>query len=232
MKVLCKICNLQTNHTLITEHVVSDDDMETKWQEESKYQIVVCAGCDNPSFRLLYTDSSLMYTSPTIEDSYEETLYPDRSISFIKPKQFKNATSNVKKIYDETILAYNNKQYILCSGGVRAIIEGICVDKKVTSGLVEVIKDDGTKTTKKSKSLEGKIEGLCEAGYLAKKNAKALHELRFIGNDALHALGTPTNKELNLAIEIVDNIIENIYEIEVKAKNLSKNPVKLKQPAS
>lgn len=66
-------------------------------------------------------------------------------------------------------------------------------------------------------NLEGKIEGLSERRFLTTDNATSLHELRFLGNEALHELSKPSNEEVKLAIEIIELTIENIYELHHRA---------------
>ncbi|MBE2274661.1 MAG: DUF4145 domain-containing protein, partial [Flavobacteriales bacterium] len=78
------------------------------------------------------------------------------------------------------------------------------------------------KTNKKKKkylcdNLQCKIDALHENKLLVKENAESLHELRFLGNEALHELEKPSIEELKLAIEILELTLENIYELQHKA---------------
>ena len=128
-------------------------------------------------------------------------------------------------IYRETIDAINNDSNILCSGGIRAIIEGICIDKGIDRG--EVKKSNGEKQI--LKNLEGKIGGLSSNGLLTKENTEILHDLRFLGNEALHELSAPSKEELKLAINIIEHTLENIYELHDKAKRLKAERIKRKK---
>ncbi len=218
MKTFCGKCKTYTNQTVLHEKESHSVD-ESGWWETNTYQIIECAGCETVSFRKLYTDVSIDHhydPSDGGEPPYEISLYPSTSIHHLPIKRFPHSPDNVGSIYKETIEAYNNNQLILCSGGLRAIIEGICSDKKV-DGIEKVIK--GKKTL--VKNLEAKIGGLSEKGYLTKGNADILHNLRFIGNEALHELSAPPKSEIKLAIEIVEHTIENLYELEYKAKRLA-----------
>ncbi len=49
-----------------------------------------------------------------------------------------------------------------------------------------------------------------------------LHQFRYMGNEALHELATPSQEELKLAIQIVEHILESIFEIPNKALILQK----------
>lgn len=112
--------------------------------------------------------------------------------------------------------AFNNDQSILCAAGLRAIIEGICLDKNIAGG--ECLNSSGKVAF--SNNLNGKIEGLHAHGFLTKTNSEMLHDLRFLGNEALHELASPSSGELKLAIEIIQHTIDNVYELHHKAKRL------------
>jgi len=131
-------------------------------------------------------------------------------------KQLVNTPQNIRTIYRETIDALNSGSLILCSGGIRAIVEGVCNDKGITKGTVI----NGAGKSIVSKNLNGKIEGLHTAGYLTPENAAILHELRFLGNEALHSLSAPSHEELKIAINIVEQTLDNIYELQHKARML------------
>jgi hypothetical protein len=47
-----------------------------------------------------------------------------------------------------------------------------------------------------------------------------LHELRFLGNEAVHELDQPSTNELTLAIDIIHHILDALYEIPEKAETL------------
>jgi hypothetical protein len=42
-----------------------------------------------------------------------------------------------------------------------------------------------------------------------------------LGNDAVHQLGEPTQEELEVALDIMEHIIEDIYDISAKADKIS-----------
>jgi Domain of unknown function (DUF4145) len=104
------------------------------------------------------------------------------------------------------------------------VIEGICIDKKIEKG--EVTDAKGNK--KMSKGLDGKIEALNATGNITRANADVLHELRFLGNEALHELTAPSLDELRLAITIVENTIDNLYELKHKGGLLKEESARRK----
>jgi len=216
-KSICIKCGRPTNHLVIGEKLVEFYEEESTWWEKYHYQIIQCKGCDEVSFRILSTDAQRAYASE--EHNYprwDQELFPKRTVHTIPIKQLANTPPNIKKIYRETVDAINADANILGSAGIRSIIEGVCMDKGITQG--EVVSGSGK--SKISKSLDGKIEGLASNGLLTNENASILHELRFLGNQALHELSAPSKEELKLAINIIENVLDNIYELSHKAKKL------------
>lgn len=68
--------------------------------------------------------------------------------------------------------------------------------------------------------LDGKINGLQERGLITKSQQCALHELRFLGNKALHDLDIPSKNELEIAFEIIEHLLLEIYELPIKTSEL------------
>jgi hypothetical protein len=153
------------------------------------------------------------------DDTGNIKLYPIRSKDSHPIKTFYNVPYKVRNIYREMIDAFNNGLLILCSGGLRATIEGICNSEGIIDGPVNVMRK-GTSVIQRKKDLQGKISGLNEKGLLTKRHSEILHEHRLLGNEALHFLDSPTKDELNLAIEIVEHTLDNIYELSGKANDL------------
>jgi hypothetical protein len=116
-------------------------------------------------------------------------------------------------IYKEAVTCYNGKALILCAAGLRALLEGICQDKRI-----------------KGKNLKAKIEGL--RARLPNNNIiRNLHHFRFMGNDAVHELAAPKATEVALAIGVIEDLMNFFYELDYKASQLreirrSKKPKK------
>jgi hypothetical protein len=217
VKAVCQQCRRETNHEIlhdIRKHFT--DEKEGLWATYN-YQVIECSGCEEVSFREVSVDSESYNSGGELEESVR--LFPIRSENTIVAKPFYNVPFEVRNIYRETIDAFNNGLFILCSGGLRAILEGICNSEGITDGPVE-INVGGTQITKRKKDLQGKIGGLFEKGLLTKKHTEFLHDHRFIGNDALHTLQAPSGAELKLAIEILEHTLENLYELTDKVENL------------
>ena len=229
-KVLCLRCKHDTNHVVVSSletsgcHYLSD---EAYYKWETIYEIIKCQGCDEISFLQSFSDSE----SYDEEGNYysTETIFPRRSRDSINIKSFQNLPNNIHRLYQETINCYNNDILTLCAAGVRALVEGICLDKKIKDGEISYTDKNGIHKTKRSKDLRGKIHGLFEKGILTKNNAESLNEHRYIGNEAIHELSLPSKEELSLAITIIEYVLSSIYEIPLKSHILQLSRAKTKK---
>lgn len=223
-KVLCSSCKNDTKHKVLTSiHEEGADpwDEYYTFQWDTDYEIIQCLGCESVSFRSYSVDSE--------NYDYEDgrtvgtiLIYPKRSKDTLTLKNFLNVPFNLKRIYRETIESYNYGNLTLCGAGVRALVEGLCQENGITGGTVKIQKKDGTTENKRKTTLEGKINGLYQSGKLTSQNADILHEHRFLGNEAIHELSSPSKEDLNLAIEIVENIFDTLYEIPSKGLRLKR----------
>lgn len=233
IKVFCGDCKRPTNHAVISSadikgHEDVDQDFWIEW--DYHYQIIQCQGCESISFRKTYSNSEDMVQVGSSLDDLDyrlyENIYPQRSQKTLKIKDFYNIPSTIRRIYREVIDAYNIETSTLCGAGVRAIIEGLCAENGITDGPVSVPQSGGGTTIRRKTNLEGKIYGLYEQGLLTQQHANVLHEHRFMGNEAVHELDSPSLEELELAISIVEHTLENIYELPEKARELRRKKQK------
>jgi len=209
----CNKCEKEMNHQILMDYfesgtVVLDSDFDIKHGKidytgnfSNDYQIIKCSGCDTISYRNFNYFSE--YQNDFDNDGTWEERYPVSKRRM--EKDYKYLPSTFIQIYKEVIMAYNNDGFILCAAGIRAVLEGICKDKGIT-------KDN----------LEEKIKKMREQGFINPQHENILHKLRFLGNDALHDLQKPTQKEVDSALDIIEHIIESLYEILGKAKNLKR----------
>lgn len=230
-KAFCANCKSETNHEAIQTVDVSGSEVIScgpgendchfmDWSDQ--YQVIKCLGCDTFSFRHRnwFSEAEEYYGQDDYHDGTTVRLYPQRGEAVLAAKDFYNVPKNLRAIYKEVISCFNNESPVLCAAGLRASIEGLCAATGVSDGPVEVSKSDGTVEIKRRNNLEGKISGLFENGLLTKQNAELLHEHRYIGNEAIHELSRPSDSDLKIAIEIVEHMLESIYEIPQKAEAL------------
>lgn len=225
LSVQCSTCNRATRHCVLAslDKNGSEFDEQEGWSVDwaDHYQVIQCQGCETVSFRHVswFSEDS----DPATGDPGEkERLYPRRSATSVTPKPFHNVPSNLRRIYGETVDCYNNDSPILCASGLRAVVEGICAELGVKNGPVEELSKGGGMRMVRKPNLEGRIAGLQEKGLLTESSAKTLHEHRFLGNSAVHELTRLSEDELRIAIEIVEHILEQLYELPEKAENLKR----------
>lgn len=229
VKIICQNCNNRTNHIVAVSIDVDgveeyDECIDIHWNDH--YQIIKCQGCDAISFRHTNWFSE---NEDGMGNGTTERLYPKRDANSINVKDFFNVPLKIRRIYRESIDAYNVEALTLCAAGLRGIVEGICADQSVDDGPVERIDGNGDVKIDRKGNLEGKIFGLCERGILTKKSALILHEHRYLGNEAVHELTQPSSDELKLAIGMMEHVLEQLYEIPKKALELQKERTKRKR---
>jgi hypothetical protein len=224
LKVLCATCRNTTNHVVVVSVDSSDteDDGDERFRTEDNFQILQCRGCDAYTFRHLNWFSELD-DAMSGTDGNTERLYPKRNARTIPVADSFNVPVAIQRIYRESIDACNNEYFTLAAGGLRALVEGICADQSIADGPVP---DPNGGAPRRKNTLEGKINGLVEKGILTQKNAETLHEHRILGNEALHELESPRYGELKLAIEIIQHVIEELYEIPAKGQELRQHRTK------
>lgn len=240
-KVFCAQCKRETNHVVLqsvdcdgAEVIGHYDGHPETIDWSNNYQIIQCQGCDAISFRHVswFSEAEQQIGPDEWDDGSSTWLYPKRSDKTRPIRDYYNVPNTLRRIYRETLECFNNDALTLCAAGLRAIIEGICADQNISDGPVQITKSDGSKETKRKDNLEGKIAGLGEKEILTQKNADILHEHRFLGNEAVHELSQPTPDELTLAMEIVEHILDALYEMPDKAEELQRIRAKRKKKLS
>ena len=217
VKCYCNKCRILSKHTVITdfyEDGCESGEYGTSWKND--YQIIKCDNCDEISFRLDGWFSEYCDCIPDGNDGSFEILYPENNENIRDEKEFDSLPFSLSDIYSEVIKSFNQRIYMLCAVGIRAILEGICKEQKIYQGIVS--DKNGKEQTKRN--LEGKIYGMLQAGIINKQEFNALHELRFLGNDAVHQLEIPSVSDINNALDIIEHLIEDVYELPLKSKKL------------
>ena len=208
-RVYCNRCKLETNHVERGTHRRADSGEHGFW-DETVYTLWTCAGCDDGTMETAWTMAGMEDGEKQI---YDFSYAPTRAEEDLSQKVFRQLPKQLKLIYGEAVSAYNHRLHVLSAAGLRALIEGICQDKKI-----------------KGKNLEQRID--CLETILPKNIVQNLHGFRFMGNEALHDLGAPDSKDLRLAIEVSEDLLNFLYELDYKASRLPKKAKPQPQEAS
>jgi hypothetical protein len=218
MRVLCAACGHQTrNHNILYEKnldIYSDENEPPEVIEH--HRLVQCLGCETIKYMVSKSD---WFTDPEVPPwENQETdlkIYPaapgptEHRVPMINEDEATDDEGkllippSVWKMYKETIDALNSNIRTLAGGGLRATVEGICLDNGITAG-----------------NLQNKIDELANRGLLTTAQADLLHEERYLGNSALHELSTPSAQDIQDGLGIVEGLINTIYVLPAKAKRL------------
>ena len=227
-KLYCQSCKQKTNHGYILKHEINQlTEGEWDFQWEAKYYITQCLGCDSIAFLRVYGDEDML--EQDWEGNFvhytEKQIYPEEPTkSFLKNevihtvKDFEKAPESIVELYNQVVSSVNSRHYLLCAVGLRMIVEAICKETEVVEGFVR--DEEGKKIVKKKgneairNNLEGKINGLQTAGIIVEKQAETLHQIRHLGNVSAHELEVPKRGTIRKGIEIIENMITNIFELE------------------
>jgi hypothetical protein len=221
VSIHCIECKRSTRHRVMVslDKSGSESDRHEGWSVDwsDRYQVAECQGCETVSFR---HQNWFSEAQDFDSDGTTERIYPLRNKDALVARPYHNVVSNLRRIYTELIDCFNNDSLTLCAAGLRALVEGICAQQGIFDGLVEVVEKGGAIKTMRRKDLEGRIGGLQEKGLLTRSSAQTLHEHRYLGNAAVHELARPSTDELKLAIEIVEHVLDQLYELPEKAAEL------------
>ena len=221
VSIHCIECKRATRHrvTVSLDKSGSETNKEEGWSVDwsDGYQVIECQGCETISFR---HQSWFSEAQDFDDDGTTERIYPLRNKDAVSARPYHNVASNLRRIYVELIDCFNNDSPTLCAAGLRAPVEGICAQQGIRDGPVEVPAIGGGTHTLRRDNLEGRIGGLQEKGFLTQSSAQTLHDHRYLGNSAVHELARPATDELKLAIEIVEHVLEQLYELPEKAAEL------------
>lgn len=206
--VRCRDCKQETKHAVLTsvEYHGADKNTNFDYYWNDIYQIVQCKGCEAVSFRKVHTNSEdvcheYIGNGPEFETFSTEyiDIYPDPQNGREPLDGYHLLDGNIQRIYLETLKALHSSQPVLCGVGIRAIIETVCKEKETKSNLSQG------------------IDELVVLGALTKDAATILHKLRVMGNESAHEVRPHKKDKLNLALNIVDNLLMSVYILPIYA---------------
>lgn len=213
IKILCKRCNTETNHSLEWSKLLEWGDEDI--QGEDEHQILSCNGCESITYRTISSNSEDVDWNENGQPEYTKTYkyYPNRAHNMIAPiYEIYKAPSRVREIYLETIETFNNKQTILCSMGIRGVIEAVCLEEGI-----------------KTRNLKSKIDQLKNNDIITPTLCDGLHESRLMGNDGAHKINTFDSEDLKNGIDLINNLIVGHYSLRSKIEELKKRTLKIKK---
>ena len=206
--ISCIKCVGKTSHKVVSSYDLRGDydDGEHDFQWATDHQIIQCQGCKTVSFRRASSNSDdWMQTSHDGDGEYviDESIYPSR-VEGIKGlgEDRHYLPTNVRRIYDETLQALSSQSPVLAGIGLRALLETVCKEKQATG-----------------KDLLKKIDSLVAASVLTPASAAILHKIRTLGNSAAHEVKPHSERQLGLAMNIVEHLLKDVYILPKQAES-------------
>jgi hypothetical protein len=219
-RIFCNLCKGETHHSLRARHrrarklAVDDDGIPLDdvlcVGNSADYKLIdfgevttsiwSCNGCDEETFEFQYIEAD-----PA--GARGHTYYPERlpelsADSIHKKKRFQKLDPKLNRLYDEVITCFNGGCPLLCSFGLRALIEGVCGDKGLKDG-----------------PLWRRIDGLVE--FIPSQNLiDHLHSFKEFGNKAAHELEALTREEAEAAIVVMEDLLNFLYDLDYKASQM------------
>ena len=199
IQVPCSECSGRTYHKVLLsidksgeEH---DGNFDFYW--DAHYQIIQCQGCKTISFR--HTSSNSEDYEPVSHNEWEHVVYENLYPSRIEGRkgiedEVLYLPTRVQRIYKETLKALNDQSPVLAGMGLRALIETICKEKEAEGS-----------------NLYQKIDDLVTKNILTPAGVSILHKIRTLGNDAAHEVKPHRDKQLSLAMDVVEHLLKDIY---------------------
>ena len=200
--IRCRECRRDTNHRVhyvLSEGSTRGDDYH--WS--CVHHLAQCAGCDTVCYA----------TETTTEDDWDPRtgdLVPSWRV-YPAPEEGRRPVDtddhvprSVAATYREVIGALNMNLSLLTAIGLRTLIEAVCKERQIAG-----------------EDLRQRIDGLASTGHLSVRQAKTLHDLRFLGNYAAHEIGKPQPGELLAAMEIAESMLKSIYVVPQLAKRVT-----------
>lgn len=193
-------CGVETDHGVLAYVEEASGDENFNWWQS--YRIIQCMGCKSISFRegSTHTEDWDFDRDGRVFLNETVNLYPPRNADSKGLGEDKHyMPPMLTDIYDETRNALANSQPVLAGIGLRAIVETLCKDKAVAGH-----------------NLEKKIDALATDGYLTKPQTAILHKIRTLGNAAAHEVKPHPPKQLALAMNVIEHLLESVYIMPAK----------------
>ncbi len=202
-KVFCRTCKNKNFHIIMDEqNIPKEEDEEGYPLNFSVEKRLQCLGCYTIVTETYDCDRDGNYLrGPTFSPNNQKWHLIPKAIF----EELEDGT--VKKTYENMIKCFNQEMNIFCSTAIRILIEAIGMDLGIKQELISQGKN------KFNIGIEDMMNYMVEKGIVTKNTSVILKELRFVGNEAVHEMIEHSREELQLAIQIMENIIENIFII-------------------
>lgn len=205
-QLFCSNCRRETEQTLQYAQAYalhSDSDGVPYSLFWDMWLIWRCSECESLSLQVTWEPTE-WFDGRRYDYDSETIVYPKDVHGMHTPKPFTHMPRKLLGFYNEVITAFNGDLRILCTMGIRSLVEGISDDKRVA---------------KQKDHFWKKIEGLATLG-IPVHITENLSGVQEIGNKAVHELVAVDREDLRLAIGLVEEILSFIYDLGPNTRQL------------
>jgi hypothetical protein len=204
-ELFCNDCKRKRPHSIVYTFVPSPEKFQSNGEyflvSTSEFQILSCTACGDVSYRtqhvlpnfMEFDDERQIWTS---NEKVIERIFPDRSNEVRQTKYLQGIPESLHRLYKEIIDSYNASMLLLCTAGLRSMTEAICNHFKIGGSTLEI-----------------RINTLEKNGFISYQTAQALHAHKFLGNDALLNQIPATKTELSIVLDLLENILHNLFSL-------------------
>lgn len=199
-KVLCIKCKTLIKHEVLVD--ISDSDFNhSPIDFYFNYRILKCINCGTISYQ-----TKTLYSEDVYQIGYElngDPIYDEAATYSVFPMRDEETAFSIEfekilpieiyNIYEEVIVALNNKMPLLTGLGLRTLLE-------------QIIKYFGN-----SNDLGLILNQFEQDGFISTKQRALLDDIRYLGNDAAHRADTKSRKELILHLKVLENLIQQLF---------------------
>lgn len=203
-EIVCPQCDRLTQHAVLASVAVTEENPEVEvWSE---YEVVSCRGCQHMSFRSNWSASDEFQYDEQNELSPVEhpEYFPPRRAGRKMVRKAYYLPPKIRAIYFEVHQAIAAGHRVLASIGIRALVEAVCAEKGA-----------------KGRTLEKRIDALASQNTLTVEGASVLHKTRLLGNRAAHQVDPPDEHQLDVAMDIAEQLLVNVWILPQVAKSLN-----------
>ncbi|KKL19113.1 hypothetical protein LCGC14_2468720, partial [marine sediment metagenome] len=197
----CNRCLGERKHVVIAsrfqEYVEVDEHDTFVLAEKTTFEMLECCGCEDVVFRRTLAAS---YEAHEIVDYYPP------SVSRRKPEWLRGITRVPFKLgflIGEVYAAIYAKSRRLAMMGARTMLDMV---------LVDTVGDEGT--------FEQKLDSLVTEGFVSARHRKTLEAALEAGHATSHRGHSPSEIEVNQAMDIIENLIQAVYVLGGAAESL------------
>jgi hypothetical protein len=202
----CNHCGHETNHRVRGARNFSESFFVDGYGDAystDRYELVECAGCESVSMRHTeYFDA--------MDETYV-TIYPP-PVARRRPLWLSSLSEPVKLLMTQVYTALDANSRALAVMGSRAVVDMLLVDQVGDTG-----------------GFDEKLKAAEAAGVIGRKNREVLAAALEAGNAAAHRGHQPSIGDVNAVLDIVENLLQAVYQLDAVAERLRLNTPKRSQ---